>query len=108
VYFFCSVVLHKNITIVYAGIMGGGEGGFGPVGWSIKFREHYYMILKAQAFSPIHGMAPHPPPSPFSLCVPPFLEPKVGGGHYSHAGEGGEPIQTTGEKAWHSVYSACP
>ncbi len=51
--------------------------------------------------------APHPPPSSFSLCVPPFLEPKVGGQH-SLAGEGGEPIQTTGEKAWHSVYSAVP
>jgi hypothetical protein len=47
------------------------------------------MILKAQAFSPIHGMAPHPPPSPFSLCVPPFLEPKVGGGNTRMRVKGG-------------------
>ncbi len=66
------------------------------------------MILEAQAFSPIHGMAPHPPPSPFSLCVPPFLEPKEGGEQHSNAGEGGEPIRTTGEKAWHSVTLPVP
>ncbi len=47
-----------------------------------------------------------PAPSPASECVPPPpLEPK--GGQHSPAGEGarGEPIRTTREKAWHSVYS---
>jgi hypothetical protein len=35
----------------------------------------------------------------------PSLEPR-GGGQHSLAGDGaGEPIWTTGEKAWHSVYS---
>ncbi len=42
-------------------------------------------------------------PSPHIECVPPPLGTK-GGGEHSLAGEGrGEPISTTGEKAWHSV-----
>jgi hypothetical protein len=47
------------------------------------------MILEAQAFPPIHGIAPHPPHSPFSLCVPPILEPKVGGATLACGWRGG-------------------
>ncbi len=44
-----------------------------------------------------------PAPSPASECVPPQNQR---GGQHSLAGEGaGKPIRTTGEKAWHSVYS---
>jgi hypothetical protein len=46
------------------------------------------------------------PPFPLPLAsgvTPP--EPRGGGAH-SAAGEG-VPIRTTGEKAWHSVYSVC-
>jgi hypothetical protein len=36
--------------------------------------------------------------------VPPSLEPKGADNTMSRVrGRGGEPIQTTGEKAWHSV-----
>ncbi len=47
------------------------------------------------------------PPVPFSrkrVCPLP-VEPKVGGNTRLRVRGGGEPIQTTGEKAWHSVYS---
>ncbi len=44
-----------------------------------------------------------PPPLPHARVCPP-LEQK-GGGQHSLVGEGkGEPIRTTGEKAWHYVY----
>ena len=96
--------------MVYAGIMGGGGGGLWPRWLEHTVQRALVHDFKGPGFlaSSWYGSSPHPPPSPFSLCVPPFLEPKVGGGQHSHAGEGGEPIQTTGEKAWHSVYSACP
>jgi hypothetical protein len=46
-----------------------------------------------------------PPPSPVSECVS-LLGPKGGGDQYSLAVEGvGDPIPTTEQKAWHSVYS---
>ncbi len=45
------------------------------------------------------------PPTPLPLACPP-LELNGGGGQHSLDGEGaGGPILTTGEKAWHSVYS---
>jgi hypothetical protein len=48
------------------------------------------MILEAQAFSPIHGMAPHPPPLPSACVSPPLFGTKGGGGgQHSNAGEGG-------------------
>jgi hypothetical protein len=48
------------------------------------------IFLEYQAFSPSSELAP-PFPSLTRECVPPF--------------ESKEPIRTTGEKAWHSVYS---
>ncbi len=44
-----------------------------------------------------------PAPPQASVSLPPRTE---GEGQHSLAGEGvGDPIRTTGEKAWHSVYS---
>jgi hypothetical protein len=62
------------------------------------------LYLEYQAFSPVVRLAP-PPTLLLGECVPP-QEPEGGGVQHSLAGEGaGKPIRTTGEKAWHSVYS---
>jgi len=53
-------------------------------------RKGIILFLEYQAFSPSSELAP-PFPSPTRVCPPPF--------------ESKEPIRTTGEKAWHSVYS---
>ncbi len=66
------------------------------------------IILLPECLSLRLNWPPPPDPSPASECVPPApLEPK-GWDQLSLSGEGGrggEPIRTSGEKAWHSFYS---
>ncbi len=61
-----------------------------------------------QCLSPRRNWDPPPSLPPASVYTPPpSPEPKEGGGTLACGrGGGGAPIRTTGEKAWHSVYSA--
>ncbi len=64
--------------------------------------DYSIQYLDNQNICPIVGIG-SPIPSSVSECVFP-LGPK--GGQHSLAGEGErDPIRTTGQKAWHSVYS---
>ncbi len=76
-------MVKKNFIMVIRKCAGTGR--WGGVGGGLWLRWLEHTVQRALVhdfrgpFPPIHGMAPHPPSSPFSLCVPPFLEPKVGG-----------------------------
>ena len=92
--------------MVYAGIMGGGRG-LWPHWLEHTVQRALVHDFKGPGFLANSWYGSSPTPLSLQLVCPPLFGTK-GGGQHSHAGEGGEPIRTTGEKAWHSVYSACP
>jgi hypothetical protein len=70
-------------------------------------RRGIILYIENQSVCPFVRIDSPPPPLPqASESAPPPPWNQRGGGQHSLAGEGrGEPIRTTGEKAWHSIYS---
>ncbi len=72
------------------------------LGWRRRWIIYTSIYRVPECLIPSSELVP-PASSPASECVPPGSQR----GAHSPAGEGaGESIRTTGEKAWHSVYSA--
>ncbi len=69
----------------------------------LSLRLNWIPIIEYQSVCPVVGIENPVPPPPLASVSPP-LDPKGGGG-WQHALEGGKPIPTTGQKAWHSVHS---
>ncbi len=65
-------------------------------------RRRIILYIKYQSICPFVRLAPPPPLSRKRVCPPPLWNQ---GGHPLAVEGTGEPIRTTGEKAWRSVYS---
>ena len=76
--FFCSAVLHKNITIVYAGIMGGG-GGLWPRWLEHTVQRALVHDFKGPGFLANSWYGSSPTPLSLQLVCPPLFGTKGGG-----------------------------
>jgi hypothetical protein len=88
VYIFCSVVLHRNVTKVYAGIMGAG-GGLLPRWLEHTVQRALVHDFRGPGFLANSWYGSSPNPLSLQLVCPPLLGTKGGGGNTRMRVKGG-------------------